>query len=301
MWYKISLTIISLVTFIWGGAIRGNVIYQGTGVYAVLAINPDAPPDSHENAPMDTITEINPSNTSRPYEIIGDFHDTIPYTVVGILIPWREPRSGDPAGIYPYDVYTIGGVAENIDITLATSGRMGGHITYEGDISDIKINVYDLYQEPPVLENTYPVSSADYLIPNIPSGPKAVEAFADINGNDRWDEDEPIDYFEGPMEGAIFIGGGDRFATGVDFGVPFSNVSEQRETHSALWLENGKICFDVQSTGTVEVYDIAGRNLSSQQICGRGSIDIGTAPSGIYLVRTNISGKINTKVMMVIR
>lgn len=302
---RVSLVTLSLIAFAWGGAIRGNILYQGTGIYAVIAI-PGGIADTIDftSMPMDTIIETSPLNTSRAYEIVSDFDDMTPYIVVSMLIPRFPPmpQSGDPCGIYPYDVYTIGGFADNINISLATSGRLGGHINYSGDISVIKINVYDLFQQPPVLERTYSISSHNYLIENVPSGPKSLEAFADLNGNNAWDESEPIvEYQSETGSNVIFIGGGDRFATGVDFNVPSSDVLEHKATSPSIRLETNRICFSTNSTGTIEILDILGRELISKEIRGEGYIDLPAVSSGIYLARIQTSGESKTQIIHILK
>lgn len=237
--FRIVVLIALSALFAFGGTISGELIYPGGGMgaYGVIVLDPATIASVAAGDSVD-FTSLPMAMLFMPgaYSITDSFEDGIPYTVFGVKIEdmsSMQPVSGDPMGLYPENVFTFSGNASGIDVELDTVGAIGGHITYSGNISDVKMNVYDMMSgSTPVLEGVYPVgSSADYSV-IVSSGFKTLEFFADLNDNDVWDTDafEPGVYYTGigmdTWGPIVFAGGGDRFATGVDPVLPPSAVKE---------------------------------------------------------------------------
>ena len=304
--FRIMLIMVFTAIVLFGGTISGELSYPGGGLgaYAVMVIDPAtiasiAMGDSIDFASL----PIAPLFMPGEYSIDGDFTDGMPYTVFGVKLEDMStirPQSGDPMGLYPEDVYTFGGSATDIDVELATEGPIGGHIDYAGDISVVKMNVYDVMAGSlAVLEGVYPVGdSPDYSV-TVPSGFKRLEFFADLNGNDNWDriELEPGTIYSGigaDMWGPIvFAGGGDKFATGVDVFIPNTDVSEIKSNVEKFSIKctpnpfnsTAVIKFYAPENAVLTVSDISGKVIQQRKVSGSGELKIGeNLCAGAYLV-----------------
>ncbi len=284
------------------GTISGELIYppDGLGAYAVVALGPEelaaiAAGDSIDFASLPMATLFMPG----PYSIDGDFTDGLPYVVYGVKVtdPFDPaPASGDPMGMHPEDVYTFGGNASGVDVELDTVGTIGGHITYGGDVSCVKVNVYDIMSGSPVFEGVYVAGAHDYAIV-VPSGFKTLEFFADLNGNDVWEPEllEPGVYYTsvdtsgwGPV---VFAGGGDRFATGVDVYIPPARVDDAPEALApALRCKpnpfrfRSKMTYFAPAPGRVELWDLSGRLILARTVAGEGAVELPRSlPAGVLV------------------
>lgn len=294
---KIILLFALFSCFAGAGTISGNIIYTGggLGLYVVVALSP-------EDVLSIISGSFDPFSLPRdmlfvpgPYEIVGDFSDGVPYTLVAVRIADTTIHSGDPMGMHPRDVYTFAGDAWDKDIELATEGTIGGHIAYSGNILHVKVNVYDMLTGSPILENAYHVGASDYSI-TIPSGFKMLEFFADLNSNNVLDSElgEPSAYYNdmsrwGPI---VFSGGGGRFASGVDVSIPPAEISENFGKSAQALLScssrsNGEIeiVYSTPTNASLDIFDISGRVIYKNAVWGNGEMKIGGLRSGIYLVR----------------
>ncbi len=294
---------------IFAGTISGTLIYPGGGfgAYGVAALGPEDIMTliTSDTIDLATILETVPYDfliMPGEYSIEGDFTDAMPYNVFGLKSTFADstfmPQSGDPMGLYPEPVYTFGGDAWDIDVELATEGTIGGHITYSGDVSQVKVNVYDIMSGAEVLEGVYLAGAEDYAIV-VPSGLKTLEFFADLNGNNTWDisELEPGTRYMGIDTGSwgpiVFAGGGDRFATGVDVILPPSGISGEERTHPKLNLscspnpfnQTTSISYITQGDAVLTISDLSGRILEKHRVSGAGRINFGeNLHSGTYLI-----------------
>ena len=205
----------SLYSFSYSGYIRGNIFYDGSRadpITVLVAYDISSPED------VAYTTLLAPG----PWEIEGDFSDTVGYYALAAMIAGFTPVSGDPAGMYPDSpFYTRDGVATGIDITLEESGGFAGHITYDGDFANIYLNLYDAYGAlfggAPTLELILPVDEPDYEFTDIPSGAKMAQVFVDENENGELDDGElSVWYRNEQMADLFFIGGGMEFDN-IDF------------------------------------------------------------------------------------
>ncbi len=248
-----------------------------------------------------------------------NFYFPVAYMPRGIM-----PASGDPFGarLFP-PVIPIGGVATGVDLTLFSSGNIGGNITYSGSPDKLCINVYDYYSYPtPRLESTHFVGRRNYLLEVIPSGPKQVQAFDDINGNRRFDEGEPNAFYEMPLVGIdIVLVTGNVSGSGINITIPLSDIDEEEFSkpsdfsmaaypnpfNSAVRIEVGNGDLSVES---VEIFDLSGRlvdivektkavGIPSDKGEGLSRDGIGSEfiwtptsqiNSGVYLVRASTKG-----------
>jgi len=210
----VGLFVFLFVSAAFAGTISGNLITDEgvSGPAYVIAIAGELDVSS---------VFYNSAMAPGPYSIEGTFDDADSMYVIAVLVEGMMPTSGSPAGQYPGNPFhTSGGSATGIDIPLSDEGAFSGRIEYSGDFSNVYLAIYDAYGVimggEPSLEMTVPVAGPDYRAEHIPAGPKTVAAFVDVNGNSRWDDGEPIDWYRGAPTapigadtlGVVFCGGG---------------------------------------------------------------------------------------------
>ncbi len=199
-----------------------------------------------------------------------NFYFPVAYMPRGIL-----PASGDPFGarLFP-PVIPMGGVATGVDLTLFSSGNIGGNISYSGPFDKVHVNVYDYYSFlEPVLESTHRVGSSSYLLEIIPSGPKRVQAFDDLNGNGTFDDGEPNGFYEMPFIGIdIVLVTGNISGSGINITIQPADIEENDiEKPGEIAISaypnpfNSAVTIALEGAGEcdtplrIEIYDVAGR------------------------------------------
>ena len=302
-------------TVAFAGTISGELIYPdgGWGFYIVIAVSKTELAESiavHGSSfdiagfllsmPRDEL--IMPG----PYSIEGDFHDGTAYTVFGFKPEGMEITPGTPMGMSPMDVFTTGGNARDVPVELATQATIGGEISYPGDFPGCKVNVYDVMSGSAVLETTCVVTETDYHL-TLPSGFKTLEFYIDQNDNNQWDpgELEPGAYYTdlsgngfGPF---VFVGGGGRFATGVDVVLPPAAVMEKSTgVRAKIWCAGNTLRFR-GAGGKIQIYDLRGRLIFETGTRGDGSIDLSALSAGVYYVRMNSADGMVTKKITLVR
>jgi hypothetical protein len=209
------------------------------------------------------------------------------------------PASGNPAGMTPEPITLSGGIATGVIIDLTESGNVGGKITYSGDISEICVNIWDIFPEflggAAALEITENVGDTLYFIEDVPAGAKRIEAFADLNGNEILDSGEPFGTYASPLGDMAFVGGGSPTETGVDITITGSGVAEKLPGKNSLNIYPNPFnsACAINFDGAISIFDIRGnlvRNLSGKIWDGRN--DKGqTLSSGLYLIVAKNAGK----------
>lgn len=218
-----------------------------------------------------------------------NFYFPVAYMPRGVL-----PASGDPFGarLFP-PVIPIGNVATGVDLTLFSSGNIGGNITYSGSPDKLCINVYDYYSYPtPRLESTHFVGRRNYLLEVIPSGPKQVQAFDDINGNRSFDDGEPNAFYEMPFVGIdIVLVTGNVSGSGINISIPLSDI-EDDETNLpddfAISVYpnpfNSAVTISAPVGAEIEIFDLNGRLVAE--------IPVGSRPASA--MKQELSGSMKT-------
>ncbi len=267
----ILLTIILIAGMATGGSISGTITNATTvDGYVLVVAALHAGITDLTSAPM---TYAWGPEFPYDYTITNDaivsmnFYFPIAYMPAGIL-----PASGDPFGarLFP-PVIPIGGTAEGVDLTLFSSGNIGGDIDYDGNYGKVCVNVYDYYSFfNPTLESTHYIGDDEYFLEIIPSGPKQVQAFDDLNGNMVWDEGEPSGYYEMPFIGLdIVLVTGNVSSSGIDITISPAAVEEESELPEDFTINaypnpfNSAVTIFVSGEATsplqIEIFDINGR------------------------------------------
>ncbi|MFP4460009.1 MAG: FlgD immunoglobulin-like domain containing protein [Candidatus Zixiibacteriota bacterium] len=152
------------------------------------------------------------------FAVSGEFSDTVDYyAFAAIPGPAMIPSSGTPAGVYPESPFrTEDGNASGLVIPIASTRDIPGAVQWSGSFDNVYVNFYDLYQAYTTgdtvveIENIEVGSDGTFLIEDCPSGPKAVMAYIDTNGNMMYDEDleEPHAWLQNELMGVLVVGGG---------------------------------------------------------------------------------------------
>lgn len=267
-WTTIVIAIVMIAQVAVGGSISGtitNATPEEGYVLAVAALH--AGITDLASAPM---TFAWGPEFPYDYTITNDaivsmnFYFPIAYMPAGIL-----PASGDPFGarLFP-PVMPIGGEAEDVDLTLFSSGNIGGDIDYDGNYGKVCINVYDYYSFlNPSLESTHYIGDDEYFLEIIPSGPKQVQAFDDLNGNMVYDEGEPSGYYSMPLIGLdIVLVTGNVSSSGIDITISPAAVGENElpenfEINAYPNPFNSAVTIEAPAGAEIEIYDVAGRKV----------------------------------------
>jgi len=256
-----------------GGSISGTVT-NATGVdgFVLVVAMLHAGVTDLTSAPMEYVMM---PEFPQEYTVTNDaIVDMNPYFPVAYMPEGFLPTSGDPFGarLLP-PVLTWGGVATDVDLTLFSSGNIGGNIDYSGSYAKVCVNVYDYYSiMNPTLESTHFIGDDNYHLTVIPSGPKRVQAFDDLNGNMVFDDGEPNGYYSIPFIGLdIVLVTGNVSNSGINITIEASGIDEA-ETPSALALQaypnpfNSSVTITVSDEATsplqIEVFDINGRKIA---------------------------------------
>jgi len=244
--------------------------------------------------------------------------DSFDYFAMALIPSGLPPASGDPVGQYPANPFQLsGGIITGIDIPLATSGSLHGHITYAGSMDSVKMDIYDNYNMlmgyPPVLEMTCDIDDADYYLDSIPSGPKTVCAWSDLNNNGACDSTgftvEPFGWAETPLGGMLLVGGG--ATTSVDITIRASDVPEKIPVPKDIGIRcfpnpfNSAATILILGDGepiTVRIYDISGREVATlfENTAIEGFIATrfyppADLPSGTYMLKAKSGERAITK------
>jgi|GEM_PF-1856707 len=331
MKYSSILLVILLLPALFGGEISGTITNATTVDGLVLIVGA-------LHAGITDLTSMPAHFSFMPsfphdYTITNDAITNMNiYFPVAFMPRGILPASGDPfaARIFP-PVIPTGGVATGVDLTLFSSGCIGGNISYSGPYDDVYINVYDYYSLPePSLESTHYIGRRSYLVEVIPSGPKRVQAFADINGNGRFDEGEPNGFYEMPFVGIdIVLVTGNISSSGINITIQSTDIQEEVERPAETAISaypnpfNSAVTISVDGYSRengnppvqIEIFDLAGRRVAEIPV-GEGlpafpldgNSENGSAqghspttsefiwtppaslPSGVYLVCATIAG-----------
>ncbi len=302
---RLLLLTAAIVTGVaYAGSVSGTVSYSGpeTGTIIVTCIQEGTADIDLMALPATTLT------MPGAYTVMDDtLMDGVSYWCMSLMLVGMTTESGNPAGINPAAVTLLGGAATGVDITLATSANVGGTISYSGDAADICINIYDAYGEflggATVLESTYCVGVTDYTITDVLSGPKKIEAFADLDGDGVLDSCELSAFYTGPFGEMVIIGGGGLFDTGVDItlGTGVNEISRPNDMAISVAPNPFNASCRIEAPGTVDIFDMNGRRITT--IDG-GSVWNGTdnagnaVPAGLYLARASFEGKSKTAILV---
>jgi len=300
-----------LATVVFGGTVEGEVIYSGTmtGTIVIGFLPEGATGFDPLTDPFTTLSA--PGEYSLSDDSFVDGVDFYGMAFMGTGYPIPMPASGNPAGMTPEPVVLTGGIATDVDITLEESGTIGGNIIYAGDIHQICVEVWDKFPEflggSAELEGTFCVGDTVYELNDIPAGAKSVKAFADINGNDLFDDGEPIGVYDGPFGELIFVGGGGLSESEVDITIPGTIVAEKTTPEEfAIYVSPNPFnasCY-IESPGAVEIFDISGRLVKALPNAGRwnGTDENGNIlPSGSYLARVTYKGVSKTTTLLLMK
>ncbi len=309
------LALLILAQLAFGGSISGTVTNATSvdGMFLVVAMLHAGITDL-TSAPM---TYIFSPEYMQDYTLtndaIVDFNPFFPiaYMPAGIL-----PASGDPFGaqLFP-PVITWGGVATDVDITLFSSGYIGGNINYTGSYAQVCVNVYDYYSIlSPTLESTHFIGADNYLLSVIPSGPKQVQAFDDLNGNRIFDDGEPSGYYSIPFLGFdIVLVTGNISTSGINITIDPTGIGETRNLPDNSSLDiypnpfNSTVTIAVGAGFTpasFEVFDINGKIIEEipHVHLNKGSSGGSftwtpdeSVGSGVYFVRASVGDENITK------
>ncbi len=304
------LIIIPLIAFagtIYTGIISGVLIDPGgrIGFYGIAALSPKdilammSDPTSFDFLALPHALLTTPGNyTIDDTSIV----DSIPYEILGVKPIGTSINYGDPMGMHSTTVFTVGGVAESIDVELDTIGTVSGTISFPGGVFDnVKILVYTVNMMTYKLdvEGIFPVDSSKYTI-TLSSGFKELIFFDDVNKNDVFDSlIEPTGVHTGVWGPTIFVGGGGRFAEGIDALIIGSDVSENESILPDILLSCSPnpfnsitiINYSIPNDGILFVTDIKGRIVKSYCIKDTGSLKFGEGlSSGIYNVSVYSTG-----------
>lgn len=305
-----KLTLIVCVAFalalpLFGGTIMGTITGTGTSTDTAFVLV------FHDFASLlDTgiyYTEAYPPS----YDWVIDSSaliDGYDYNAMAIIPGSIPPEPGDPAGQYPGNPFQLtGGSATDIDIPLAETGELHGHITSDAPAESLMVSLYDCYPllmgGTPSLRGSYRVTGYDYSLSPLDSGPVKVMAFADLNGNASFDSTgfyvEPHAWHETEMNDIVPIGGGT--TTSVDFVLPPYGIGEGEKLPEAISVNvfpnpfNSSAKIVVSGEGEkldIGIYDLEGklvRNMArGVRIDGERAfrfIPSEGLPSGNYLIR----------------
>lgn len=258
-----------------------------------------------------------------------NFYFPIAYMPAGIL-----PASGDPFGarIFP-PVIPIGGEATGVDLTLFSSGNIGGDINYDGSYGKVCVNVYDYYSFfNPTLESTHYVGDDEYFLGIIPSGPKQVQAFDDLNGNMVLDEGEPSGFYEMPFIGLdIVLVTGNVSSSGIDITISPAGIEEKSELPEDFSINaypnpfNSAVSITAPEGAEIKIFHVNGRmvepvtelvevpagftdpgaNNTKPPTIDSGSVFVwqpgDNITSGIYLVQATVANQSTSKKIVFIK
>lgn len=299
---NLVLIILSLITCCaFAGVVTGEVFYSGseTGLILVACIEEG---DTAIN--LEELTALTSLSAPGPYTIDdASLVDGVNYYAVafmGIGIP-PIPESGNPAGVHPEPVVLSGGTASGADITLEATADVAGTIHYDGDPANIYINVWDVYAEftdsVPTLESTHHIGDTIYLLDDLPSGPKRIQAFEDLNGNGELDTGESYAYAEAAFGSMIIVGGGGVSESGVDIDLPTTFVDEKIATPVDFEIHVSPNPFNascrIEAPGKIEILDMNGRMVRTLESSGiwDGTDEFGESlPAGTYMARVSHNG-----------
>ncbi|HHS49568.1 MAG TPA: hypothetical protein ENN07_00410 [candidate division Zixibacteria bacterium] len=292
------ITMAFAASALFGGMVSGTVFYDGPETDITVAACVE---EGTIEIDLMTIPAAMLTGGPGPYTINEDtLRDGVNYWCMSLMLIGMGVESGNPAGMHPNLVTLTDGSATGVDITLTTSATIGGTITYGGDPGDICINIWDAYNEfmgeEAVLEETFCVGTLNYTLHDIPSGPKKIQAFADLNGNGVLDDGEVSEFFMGPFGEMVIVGGGGFSDTGIDV-ILGTGVAEAHkpETFKMSVTPNpfNAVC-RIDAPAEVEIFDIAGKRVATIPASGTwdGTDEAGNSmPTGVYLARTTFEGK----------
>ncbi|MGC9314064.1 MAG: hypothetical protein ACP5G4_00385 [bacterium] len=310
---KLVLIILSLTALVaFGGIVTGTVTYTGTetGMILVACIA-----EGDTAIDLEELTALAAIMAPGPYTINdASLVDGVNYYAVafmGIGVP-PLPESGNPAGVHPDPIVLSGGEASGADITIEATADVGGVITYDGDPSVITINVWDVYAEftdsIPVLESTHYIGDTVYTLEDLPSGPKRIQAFEDLNGNEILDIDESYAYAQGPYGSMIIVGGGGVSDSGVDIDLPTTSVEENIARPDEFDILVSPNPFNaacrITAPGKIEILDMNGRLIRTLPSAGiwDGTDESGeTVPAAVYMARATHDGVTKTTRLFLIK
>ncbi|MCK5833428.1 hypothetical protein KAH81_07145 [bacterium] len=281
---------------VFGGSVSGTVTYSGTetGMIVVGCID-------EGNTTIDLMT-LPATSLSVPgeYTITADtLMNDVNYWCIALMLVDMTPASGNPAGMHSSVVTLTDGSASGVDVTLAPSANIAGTITYGGDPGDLCINIYDAYNEfsggVAELEETFCVGVADYTLFDIPSGPKKLEAFADINGNSTLDIGELSAFYDGPFGEMVVVGGGGLSESGMDINLGTDIIETVKPQDYAISVTPNPFnpSCKIDAPSYVDIFDMNGRLINTIE---GGSYWNGTdvsgeaMPAGIYFAKTSFAG-----------
>ncbi len=211
----IAAFLTALAVSAFGGVVTGSLIYpEGTeaDTFLIIVASDFSSLDGAFMAPA-----FYPFDWTMDDALMeGEFSDTVEYFAFaskpsgGII-----PTSGDPGGSYPESPFsTVGGNASGIDIPIAPSADVSGNVVYRHGYSQVYIMIYDLLQAyitgDTVLEIGPELVNEDgtFLIEDVPTGPKGIRAFEDLNMNGEIDDGEPNAWYDNYLMGVVIVGGG---------------------------------------------------------------------------------------------
>lgn len=333
----LSLAIFLFAHVAFGGSISGTVINATSveGMVLVIGAMHMGMTDLTSIPMTYVLMPTFPNEYTLTSDAIVDFN---PYFPVAWMPRGFAPASGDPFGarLTPPTI-PIRGSATGADITLFSSGAIGGTIRYPGgSFANVFVNVYDYYSfTTPRLESTHFVGRNNYFLPVIPSGPKRVQAFDDRNRNRTYDEGEPDGYYSIPFIGLdIVLVSGNISQSGIDITISLSDIEEDRdlpdnfslEVHPNPFNSSVKISFfsDMSELASpLRIFDIAGRIIAEIPVerrenvirerfdndeksmrCDRSVVwsPDKSLPSGIYFVKAQmVDGRTHKKPLVYLK
>ncbi len=294
-----------LACYSFAGVVSGEVSYAGseTGLILVACLA-----EGDTAIVLEELTALTSLSAPGPYEINDtSLVDGVNYYAVafmGIGVP-PIPSSGSPAGVHPDPVVLSGDSATGADITLEAAADVAGVIHYTGDPSTIYINVWDVYAEftdsIPVLESTHYIGDTLYMLNDLPSGPKRIQAFEDLDADGVLDPDESYAYAEGAFGSMIIVGGGGVSDSGVDIDLPATAVDEKTATPGDFEIHVSPNPFNascrIEAPGGIEILDMNGRLVRILDGSGiwDGTDESGeNMPTGTYMARVSHNGLTKT-------
>jgi len=306
----IALTLMAISSF--AGVVSGTVSYSGseTGIILIACIA-----EGDTAIDLEELTAITVIMAPGPYSIDdATLLDGVNYYAVGFMgigVP-PIPASGNPAGVHPNPVVLSGGEATGADITLQETANVSGIIHYTGDVSTININVWDVYAEftdsIPVLESTHLIGDTFYLLSALPSGPKRIQAFEDLNANNMLDSGESYAYAQGPYGSMIIVGGGGVSDFGVDIDLPSTQVEENIAKPEGFEIFVSPNPFNaachISAPGKIEILDMNGRlirTLPSSGIWDSTDESGNAVPAAVYMARATHGGETKTARLFLIK
>jgi hypothetical protein len=288
------------------GTVSGTARYTGSmsGTILIAFLSEGTTSIDPFSMPYTTIMAPGAYSISSDSLYDGPGYYGIAYLGTGVMFPM--PASGNPAGMTSEPITLSGGVETGVVIDLTEDGDVGGKITYDGDIRDITVNIWDVFTEflggIATLEITENVADTLYSITDVPAGAKRIEAFADINGNGEYDDGEPIGTYASPLGDMAFVGGGSPTATSTDITISASGISEKLPDNNSLDIYPNPFnsACAINYEGVISIYDIQGnlvRELSGKVWDGRDNKGQ-LLSSGLYLIAAKNSGKTTVKTVV---